>query len=207
MGKFTIRWYLSLLLPTLAASGFVPQATSAQQTLRELDRTQFGIGYVANAPDELGGVGGYVVFPKWGGIGLYVDYKWDLSNPADSEEFVGTLTAEEVPFEVPSAHYLERTSSSRGFNVALVRPVSSFLMLYGGAGLKRRTRFESFQDPTGTMGRLGVFWVESTAGTENRMNVLFGLMMRVGPSVTSHFGIETEPRGITAGVSLRFPRW
>lgn len=207
MARLTARWFFFLLLGSLAGYGFLPQAARAQQTIPELDRTQFGIGYIVNAPDEMGGVGGYVVFPKWGGIGLYLDYKWDFSDPANSEDFEEGLTAEDVPFEVPSAFFLEKEPSYRGFNVALVRPVTSFLMLYGGAGLKQRTVYHSYEDPSGTLGRGGVFWVESTSESDDRVNVLLGLMMRVGPRVTSHFGFESEPRGITAGVSLRIPRW
>jgi hypothetical protein len=185
----------------------LPHSARGQETLRELDRTQFGIGYIANAPDQLGGVGGYFVLPKWGGIGLYLDYKWDLSSPADSEDFEGGLTAEDVPFEVPAAEFLERKSSYRGFNVALVRPVSTFLMVYGGAGIAEQTRFQSFQDPSGNLGRAGIFWVESPSTSENRVNILLGLMMRMGSRITSHFGFETQPSGVTAGVSLRFPKW
>jgi len=209
MRRFTPVGICFLLVSFGLGTGAISQDLLAQQTktIRELDRTQFGIGYVANAPDEMGGVGGYVVFDKWGGIGVYVDYKWDLSSPANEEGYEEGLTAEEVPFVVANANFLERKSSYKGFNVALVRPISSFLMVYGGGGMAKRTRYHSYEDVSTTLGRGGVFWVESIDETGDFFNAMAGLMMRVGSRITSHFGFETAPRGVTAGLSLRLPRW
>ncbi len=207
MRGYTQLGFCFVLLFLGLGTGGPFQGLLGQQTVRELDRTQFGIGYIVNAPDQMAGIGGYVVFQKWGGIGLYVDYKWDLSNPADDDGFEEGLTAEEVPYEVSGAYFLGKESSYQGLNFALVRPVNSFLMLYGGAGLARRTEYYAYEDPSTNLGQLGAFQVESTAESGDFVNVLFGIMMRVGPRVTSHFGFETQPKGVTAGLSLRLPRW
>jgi len=187
--------------------GFLPFRTEAQGTPRELDRTQFGIGYIANAPDLMAGIGGYVVVPKLGGIGIYVDAKYDLQNPSDTQEFEPGLTVDQVENEVDGATFLESESSYQSFNVAVVRPLNPFLMVYFGGGLAQRTRYSEYEDRSGTLGRGGVFWVEDPSQEENRLNMMIGFMMRMGPRITSQFGFETQPRGITTGVSLRLPSW
>lgn len=187
--------------------GSFPSRAETQEEPGELDHTHFGIGYIANAPDLMSGVGAYFVIPKLGGIGLYVDAKFDVKNPSDSPEFDSSLTADDVPNEVEGASYIESESSYRSFNVAVVRPVSPFLMVYAGGGLAHRTRYAEYEDPRQTHGRGGVFWVESPSEEEDRVNLMIGMMMRVGPRITSHFGFETQPRGITAGLSLRLPSW
>lgn len=207
MRGFTRLGFCFVVLSLGLGLGGIFQGLLAQETIRELDRTQFGIGYMANAPDQMAGGGGYVLFQKWGGIGLYVDYKWDISSPANDEGFEKDLTAEEVPYEVAGANFLERKSSYKSLNFALVRPISPFLMVYGGAGLARRTRYHSYEDPSTNLGRGGIFWVESITESGDFPNFLIGLMMRVGPSITSHFGFETQPRGATVGLSFRLPRW
>jgi hypothetical protein len=174
---------------------------------RELDRTQFGIGYVANAPDVIVGGMAYVVVPKWGGIGLFVDAKFDSDNPSDLEEYEPDLTAEQVPNEVVGANFLEFESSYHSFNVGVVRPLSPFLMVYAGGGPAFRTRYVQYTDPQKNYGRGGVFWVEDPRQDETRMNLMLGLMMRVGSRITSQFGFETQPRGVTVGLSLRLPSW
>ena len=63
---------------------------------QELDRVRFGIGYVANAPSQMVGVGGYVLLPVYGGLGLYVDVKGDIDDPSGDRAFDGSRTAEEV---------------------------------------------------------------------------------------------------------------
>jgi len=197
-----------LALSAVAGSiGLLPSVADAQEGPRELDRPQFGIGYIANAPDLMSGVGVYAVLPKFGGIGLYVDAKFDLGNPSDNMEFEPSLTDEDIENQVDGANYVESESSYRSYNVALVRPVNSFLMVYIGGGIAHRTQYAEYQDPGKTVGVGGVVWVESPSEEENRTNLMVGIMMRMGPRITSHFGFETQPRGVTAGLSLRLPSW
>ncbi|MGH7449232.1 MAG: hypothetical protein ACRELT_16785, partial [Longimicrobiales bacterium] len=61
---------------------------------------RFGIGYVANAPDVLGGARGHIVFPVFGGLGFYVDAKFDVDSPSRDDTFIPTLTAREVEDQV-----------------------------------------------------------------------------------------------------------
>ncbi len=197
----------ALLVGLLWSVGSSDLEAQSRSGPRELDAPQFGIGFIANAPDMMTGGGAYVVLPKWGGIGIFVDAKFDYQNPSDSEEFEPGLTADRVPFEVDGANFIEHESSYRSFNVGLIRPINPFLMVYGGAGLAKRTRYSEYEEPSREYGRGGIFWVEAPSEAEDRLNMMIGLMMRMGPRITSHFGFETQPRGITVGFSLRLPSW
>ena len=184
-----------------------PLHAQERSRIRELDRTQFGIGFVANAPDEMTGLGGYVVFPKWGGLGVYVDAKFDYENPSGLEEFEAGLTPAQVQADWEGATVLEYQSSYRGFNVALIKAINPYLMAYAGGGVAQRTRYWEFEESSWTLGKGGIFWVEAPSEKETRMNMMIGVMMRMSSRISSQFGLETQPRGITAGINLRFPSW
>lgn len=186
--------------------GMTAQPLWAQSTPRELSRTQFGIGYVANAPDLLAGGGGYVLFPTWGGIGLYVDAKFDTGNPSDDLAFQPGLTPDEVEDQLPGAEFIKREGSWRSFNVGLVRPVSPFLLAYGGAGYATASYYRLYEVVgDDDIGR--AIWVEAPEDDESRVNLMLGVFMRLTGRISTQFGFETQPRGITAGASLRLPRW
>jgi hypothetical protein len=175
---------------------------------QELDRVRFGIGFVANAPSQMVGVGGYVLLPVLGGIGLYVDGKGDIDSPAEDRAFEEGLTAADVENDPRYAgtRFLEdETSWRRNYNVALVRPVNPFLMVYGGAGISQGEGYTLYDVPQGDVGR--ALWVRDPRGDENRVNFMVGLILRVVPSISSQLGFETQPRGFTAGLSLRLPPW
>lgn len=174
---------------------------------RELDRTQFGIGFQGNAPDVVAGGVAYVIFPKAGGIGFFVDAKFDLEDPTDSPEYEPGLTVERVEHEIVGAEPFEKESSYRSFNVGVVRPLNPFLMVFAGGGPSFKKKYIEYKGGAGNYGRGGVFWAEDLQQRETRMNIMLGLMMRVGPRITSHFGFETQPRGVTVGLSLRLPSW
>lgn len=207
-GLIQIR-VLMLLLGLGLFAGFTSHPTHAQERrrIRDLDRTQFGIGFVANAPDAMTGVGGYVVFPQYGGFGIYVDAKFDYDNPSDLEEFEAGLTPTQVQADWEGATILEYQSSYRSFNIALVKAVSPYLMAYAGGGIAQRSRFWEFEESSWTLGRGGIFWVEAPEEKETRTNMMIGLIMRLSSRISSQFGFETQPRGITAGISLRLPSW
>ena len=175
---------------------------------QELDRVRFGIGYVANAPSQMVGVGGYVLLPVYGGLGLYVDVKGDIDDPSGDRAFDGSMTAEEVENDPRYAgtRFLKReTSWRRSYNVALVRPVNPYLMVYGGAGFSQGEEYALYDVPQGDAGR--ALWVRDPRGDQEGVNIMIGLILRVLPSVSSQLGIETQPGGVTAGLSLRLPRW
>jgi len=175
---------------------------------QELDRPHFGIGYVINGPNQMLGFGGYVVLPVLGGLGLYVDGKADIDNPSKDRAFDSSITAAEVEQDprYAGSHFLKfETSWRRSYNVALVRPVSPFLMVYGGGGFSQGERYTLYDVPQGDVGR--ALWVRDPRGDEDGVNMMVGVIIRMLPSISSQLGIETRPRGFTAGLSLRLPPW
>jgi hypothetical protein len=187
------------------STGFGPPPLGAQSLPRELSRTQFGIGYVANAPNMLGGGNAYVLFPVLGGIGLYVDAKFDLNSPSDDLAFRSDITDDEVGSEVPGAEYIKREFSWKSFNVGVVRPLTPFFMIYGGAGPSRATVYHLYETIEADIGR--ALWVEAPDREETRVNLMLGAFLRLTSLISSQFGFETQPRGITVGASLRLPPW
>lgn len=165
----------------------------------------FGIGYVTNAPRLLAGAGGYAVFPLWGGLGVYLDAKFDVGGPSREDSFESTLTAGEVGDQVPGAEVVGTEDSWQSFNVALVRPLTPAFMLYLGAGYATRTHYREYRDPEGELGQVGIFWVEVPDEQSNTVNGLFGAFLRMGRPLDFQFGFETAPRGFTVGASLRLP--
>lgn len=204
------------LVSALAISALLLSAGSlrAQNNPGPLTGAQFGVGFVGNAPDAFVGGGVYVVVPELGpisgGIGLYVDAKFDLDDAADERAFNGNLTSGELLGDPgrQEADFVRRESSWMSVNVALIRPLTPFLMVYGGGGMARATRYELFNvnqaDPAGVG---GVVWTENPDLEETRVNLMVGIVMRLTSAVSTHFGFETQPRGLTVGASLRLPKW
>jgi hypothetical protein len=175
---------------------------------QELDRARFGVGFVANAPSQMAGVGGYVLLPVLGGVGVYVDGKWDIDSPAGDRAFDESRTAADLEADASSAgtRFLRReTSWYRSLNLALVRPLNPFLMAYVGGGYARAKRYGLYEELVGDVGR--ALWVRDPRQDEDRMNLMAGLILRLVPMFSTQVGLETQPRGFTAGVSLRLPPW
>ncbi len=196
-----------LVSSLLGMAAFSGGSLSAQDRSEWMTRTHFGFGFTGNAPDAILGGSAYVVLPRFGGIGLYVDAKFDLENPTDERGYDPDVTVEEVE-GVHGGDYVKSEASWRSFNVAIVRPVSSFLMVYGGGGAAFRTEYGLFNvSQTGGVGVGGLVWAEDPRQEETRVNLMAGLIMRLTSRVSTHFGFETQPRGLTIGASLRLPPW
>lgn len=185
-----------LLLP------FDPAPASAQTSV---PAPRYGIGFVANTPDLLGGFGGYVMTEAFGGLGIYVDYKFDALSPTHESSFDPARTAFDVEDQVSGVLVQGDRNSWQSANVALVRPMTRELMLYGGLGYAKRTHYREYFDPQQGIGEFGYLWVEDPGLEKTTINVMFGLFMRMSSRVSFQTGIETAPRGFTAGVSLRLP--
>lgn len=194
--------FLPLLAVTLMAS-----PAMAQRAPAPLTRAQFGIGYVANAPDAMVGGNAYVILPRFGGIGLYVDAKFDASSPTSERGYDASATSLQV-VSMPGSTYRSTEGTWTSFNAALIRPLNPQFWLYAGGGVAKVTRYDLYDvDIDAGVGLGGVAWVENPATAETRANLMAGIMMRVSPHLTAQFGYETQPKGVAAGFSLRFPRW
>jgi hypothetical protein len=167
--------------------------------------TRVGIGYVANAPDLMAGGSAMVLVPALGGIGVYVDAKFNTDSPRRDETFYADWTALQVEDEVPGVRFHDVQDSYRSVNVAVVRPVTPALMLYVGAGLTHLTRYRQYRDPEEELGRAGYFWVEGPDEASDSANLLVGAFLRISPRMSMQTGFESNPKGFTVGASILFP--
>ncbi len=203
-----------LTLAVLSLTALAVPPLQGQSAPPPLTRTQFGIGYVGNAPDALVGGNVYLLLPELGpitgGIGLYVDFKVDPDNPTNERGYNSDLTVAELLADPNrDADVVDEDGSSfMSVNAALLRPVTPYLMAYAGGGVAVRTIYETYNvsqdDPAGVG---GVVVVENPDREATRVNFMVGIMMRMSPLLSSQFGFETQPKGVTFGLSLRLPRW
>lgn len=193
---------------SLALTGFGASGASAQSRgPTPLSKTQYGFGYVVNAPDVMAGGSAYVLTPKWGGIGVYVDAKFDVSPPSKDMGYDGTVTSSVVA-QSPDAKFLEAQESWKSFNVALLRPLTPSLVGYVGGGIAKSRIFDLYAGPQDfPYGFSGVVLARNPDADATRVNFMVGVLMRLTRDVSAQFGYETHPDGVTVGVSLRLPPW
>ncbi len=173
-----------------------------------LSRTQFGVGYAGNAPDAMVGAAAYVLFPHWGGVGIYVDAKFDGRTPAGERGYDPDYTSRQVAEEVEGANFVKTEGSWHSFNVAIMRPLTPSFVAYVGGGMAKVDQYDLFNVRLGSpVGFGGTVWAENPETAETRANFMIGFMMRMTARVTAQFGYETQPDGVTVGASLRLPSW
>lgn len=89
-----------------------------------------------------------------------------------------------------------------------MRPFSPYFTLYVGGGVAHETAYRLYNvDRDLNIGVGGVVWARDPRGDQYRPNFLAGMITRLTSRLSAHFGYETEPDGVTAGLSLRLPRW
>lgn len=194
------RWSRMFALSLfVAAAVLVPRPAQAQQWAGEI-----GVGYVANAPSQLFGVGAHFILPALGGIGLYVDAKVSATTSISSDPgFIADTTASEA-VALWNDRFLRDEQEWYTLNVALMRPVTPELTVYAGAGYSRRTVYAEFQDISGERGTVGFYWVEDPPQSGPVVNVLAGGLLRMAEHVYAQLGFETAPKGMSVGVRYVF---
>jgi hypothetical protein len=200
---FLKGWLASPVLVVVLALGSEP--LGAQAPSAPLNRPHFGLGYLSNAPDLLGGASGYVI-TGYRGLGLFLDAKFDYENPSSHDAFEPGLTATEVVNQVSGADFVSSESSYQSFNFGLAKALSTELILYVGGGFVMVSEYHLYDQPTSGLGVSGVFWVEAPAYDETRGNFMAGGFLRLSSFLSTQVGFESEPKGFTFGVSLRLPR-
>lgn len=186
---------------SLAALGLAALAGALPAGAQQVTQTRLGIGYVANAPELMTGGAFYVLFPAAGGLGFYVDAKFDPSSPARKSNYIADRTVAQA--EQAGDSFQDSRDGWRSFNLAVIRPVAPALMLYVGVGPARRTRFNEYQDTTNRLGTLGKYWIQDVSS--NSVNVMGGAFFRMGRMVWAQFGLESQPGGASVGLSILLP--
>lgn len=209
MQRFVLLKGLLFSVALLAGLALGEQPVAGQASGSGLDRPHVALGYVANAPHMMAGVGGYVMFPylgRIGRIGVYLDAKLDIEDPSGDDVFEAGYTARRVVEEISGAEFIRRELSYQAVNVALIRPLTHSLAVYAGGGLVRVTEYHLFQEFSSDLGFAGIFWVEAPHLEEVRGNLMVGAFLRMSSFLSTQVGFETEPRGFTVGASFRLPR-
>jgi hypothetical protein len=168
-------------------------------------RPHIGVGYVVSAPHQYLGFSAQALSLSFGGVGVYIDAKFDRSSPTREPDFDETLSAEEAENRFGDLLFFEE-SSWRSFNAALIRPLIPELLLYLGAGHSRQIHYRQYLDESGGRGLDGYYWVEDPRGSGTRLNLLGGAFFRISPTILVQFGVESKPRGMTVGGTYTFTR-
>jgi hypothetical protein len=180
------------------------EARTAMEGFRDLPR--LGIGYVVNAPNVFTGVALYGVSDIFGGLGLYVDAKFNLDKIEDESDFFPDLSVADV--ELAGGQDLRNDDFGWwSVNAALMRPISSELMLYAGAGYTHEDVYLRYNDPLDVLqlNTQGWYWIRDDAASGGHINLLAGAFFRMGNRVALQFGLESQPAGATVGFSYSFP--
>ncbi len=163
--------------------------------------TYFSVGYVANAPRQMIGAGVIFMTPKLlGGGGFSVTFKMSHDDPSREQGFEQGVTREQAEEVFGDFRFRDRNRWIGG-TVAFTRPVGEELALYLGAGYSQETQYAQYEDLTRERGLFGLYWIQD-GEPRDRVNLVGGLLMRMGPRIIFVMGVETAPRGVTAGVQL-----
>jgi hypothetical protein len=153
------------------------------------------VGFVANAPNQLLGAGVILGVPALRGWGLYLDAKFPHDDPA--RDVVLPFTPSEA--EDLGDEFFNERSAWTSVNAAAVLGLTRELAAYLGAGYSRRTNYLQYVDPTAGRGELGRYWVEDFDQPETHVNVLGGAFFRMGRRLVFQIGAQAAPAGFTAG--------
>lgn len=188
-------WMRSLLAGSLLALALPGRAAAQEQMVLE---PHFGAGFVVLAPHQYIGFSAQALTLRMGGIGIYVDAKFDRTPPSKEQEFDPSLTADEAEDLFGDRLFTEE-DSWQSVNVALIRPVIPELLLYLGAGYSSQEHYRQYYDQSGERGLEGLYWVEDPGRSGSKLNLLGGGFFRISQSLLVQFGVETKPRGVTVG--------
>jgi hypothetical protein len=189
---------LAVLFLAVGACTGLAGRLSAQPTYP----TGAGLGYVVRAPDQLLGFSAHAISGRRGGVGLYLDAKFDLDSPARTDLFLADRSAAQA--DAAGHRRFREQFSWTTANAALIRPLGPALAAYAGAGLSRRRVYSEWSDPTGSTGIGGVYIVEDPDFRATQANFLGGFIFVIG-RVSLHFGGESTPRGATVGGMYTVP--
>lgn len=166
--------------------------------------THVGVGWVANVPNTYLGFSTLGLFPGIvGGAGLYADVKLTTSSPGDEPGYLPNVTPQDAELTYGDLLFDEQ-SDWLTVDLALVYAVSPELAVYGGAGYARRTHFRQYFDDSETRGEFGFYWVSDADRSGTRVNALGGVMIRLTRFTAFQVGGETQPPGVTLGLTLTF---
>ncbi len=189
---------LLVAMPAWSQVG-VPAATPVQFQPR------FGIGYVANVPNQFAGVSGHWLSAQFGGFGIYVDAKFDLDSPERKEWYVDSLTVAEVEDRLGDRAF-RREGSWTSVNAAVMRPLTPQFTVYAGAGYSEVREYREYIDQNLRVHETGFYWVRDPETSGGRVNFIGGVFMQISRAFALQFGAESQPAGFAVGAAYLIPR-
>lgn len=203
---------LRLVSTLIFMSVALPPATLGAQGMPRLSGPHFknrpilGVGYVANIPATFLGFSALATTPGiLGGAGLYAAVKFTSGSPKNTPEFVSTISPSDAELTYGDLNYAA-DADWFGVDLAVVYAVAPEMALYGGAGYAKRTGYKQYYDDSATRGLEGFYWVADPDHSGNRLNVLGGMLMRVSRFLLFQVGAESQPVGVSVGVTVAFAR-
>jgi len=194
-----------LLMGLLCSIASVGMAQSEPESeARFLERPFIGLGYVANAPEQLAGVGVVATLPALSHWGAYVNFKWSPDSPKNRANYDPTLTSHDVE-DLYRDEYVSFDIVWTSISVAIARTIRPQLTLYAGAGYARSEGFDQFFDEDQNRGDQGYYWVVHPEDEATKVNFLAGAFLRAGEYFAFQFGLESAPKGFTVGGSFVLP--
>ncbi|HEU0300165.1 MAG TPA: hypothetical protein VFR37_11940 [Longimicrobium sp.] len=190
----------ALLLTALPATAQIGVPASRARAFQP----RVGIGYLANVPNQFVGGSAHVLLDVFGGVGLYVDAKFDPESPEDSEGFIDSLTVAEVE-ENFNDQFFSEEGSWTSFNVAVMKALGPQFVVYAGAGWADAKQYVEFLDSDRDLGESGFYWVRDEENSGGEVNVMGGAMFQLTSNIAFQVGAESAPGGFTVGASYLIP--
>jgi hypothetical protein len=169
-----------------------------------LERPFVAVGYAANAPEQLAGVGLVVTHPALRRWGVYVNYQWSPESPKNKPNYDPTITSVDVDNEIGD-QFVSFDIVWKSINVAVARSIMPQLTVYAGAGYARSEGFDQFFDEEQERGDQGYYWVTNPDDEGTEVNLLLGAFLRAGRYFAFQIGLESAPKGFTVGGSFVLP--
>ena len=190
----------ALLLTALPAAAQIGVPASRARTFQP----RVGIGYMANIPHQFAGVSAHVLLDYFGGVGLYVDAKFDPDGPEDEEGFIDSLTAAEVDQNFNDQFFSEEGVWT-SFNVGVMKSLGPQFVVYAGAGWADAKQYVEYLDSDRDLGEAGFYWVRDPDNSGGELNVMGGAMFQLTSNIAFQVGAESAPGGFTVGASYLIP--
>lgn len=165
----------------------------------------YGFGFVANGPRQFAGVSVHFLVPGLYGLGIYADAKFDPTSDTRDGVLLAGVTHTQATAEFGDQWFRDEQRWTT-INVALLYAVTEELRVYLGGGPTFRDGFTEYHDEMMERGDRGFYWIEDPDHTETLVNVMGGAFFRIAPGLFVQFGLESQPRGYTVGLTLSLPR-
>lgn len=204
-------WCASAILLLLIAAGIAPAASGQADPTRGPvgtpptfhNSTFIGVGVVGSAPASAVGISGTLIRHR--GFGIYADGRVSVQSAVRGPFVMSGITPDEAERRDRDER-LRNEDTWLTANLAAVRPVTSEVAFYVGAGYSHRRAHVEFYDATMRRGEAGYYWVEDPDRTGAELNLLGGMIVQAGRHLLFQAGVDRAPRGFTLGAMYATPR-